>query len=272
MSYTENINEAKDYIQKRFKKPIDLAIVLGSGLGPLADMIENPIIIPYQEIPHFKQSTVAGHSGKLYIGQLGNKNILAMQGRVHYYEGYTMSEITLPIRVFAALGIQKIILTNACGGIGENLNPGDIAYIKDHLSFFCPSPLRGTNLDDFGPRFCDMTDTYTPALIEKALASAKETGIELKESIYAYFPGPQFETPAEIRALKTLGASTVGMSTVPEAIVASHSGMDILGLSLITNKAAGLSDKHLSHNDVQETAAQASEKMIKLVHQIIIRL
>lgn len=272
MSYLKNIQEAKDSIQAHFNKPIDLAIVLGSGLGPLADLIESPVILPYQDIPHFKTSTVAGHAGKLYIGQLGDKNILAMQGRLHYYEGYSMADITLPIRVFSALGIRKIILTNACGGISDNLNPGDIAYISDHLSFFCPSPLRGPNLDDFGERFCDMSDTYTPALIDKAVQAGKETGMTLKASVYAYFPGPQFETPAEIRALKALGASTVGMSTVPEAIVARHCGMDILGMSLITNKAAGLTAQHLSHNDVQETAAKASEKLIKLVHEIIVSL
>lgn len=267
--YIDDIHEATRFIQKKINTNIDVAIILGSGLGPLADEIKDPLIIDYHEIPHFPTSTIEGHEGKMYIGQLAGKTILAMKGRVHYYEGYSMREVTFPIRVLASLKIQKLILTNACGGIDESLNPGDIAYITDHLSFFCPSPLRGDNLDEFGPRFKDMTHIYTPDLITCAIQASEVTHIAIKPSIYAFFPGPRFETPAEIRALKALGATSVGMSTVPEAIVARHSGMDILGISLITNKAAGLSTCELSHQDVQETAAMSSQKIITLTKNII---
>lgn len=270
--YSDAIHEATRFIQKRFPKPIDTAIVLGSGLGPLADLIEDPVILDYHEIPHFPTSTIEGHEGKMYLGTLGDKTILAMKGRVHYYEGYDMKEVTFPIRVLALLKVKQLILTNACGGIDDSLSPGDIAYLTDHLSFFCPSPLRGLNLDEFGPRFKDMSEIYTPALIEKALAASQATGIPIKPSIYGFFPGPRFETPAEIRALKTLGATSVGMSTVPEAIVARHSSLPVLGISLITNKAAGLSASKLSHQEVQEAASQASQKLVTLIHQILITL
>lgn len=270
--YSDAIHEATRFIQKRFPKPIDTAIVLGSGLGPLADLIEDPVILDYHEIPHFPTSTIEEHEGKMYLGSLGDKTILAMKGRVHYYEGYDMKEVTFPIRVLALLKVKQLILTNACGGIDDSLSPGDIAYLTDHLSFFCPSPLRGLNLDEFGPRFKDMSEIYTPALIEKALAASQATGIPIKPSIYAFFPGPRFETPAEIRALKTLGATSVGMSTVPEAIVARHSSLPVLGISLITNKAAGLSASKLSHQEVQEAASQASQKLVTLIHQILITL
>lgn len=269
MQYIDQINEAADFLRPYISQPIDLAIILGSGLGPLADQIKAPKIIPYKEIPHFPTSTIAGHAGCLYLGTLGNKTILAMKGRVHYYEGYDMKEVTFPIRVFSKLNIQKLIVTNACGGIRDDLKPGDLAYLTDHISLFCPSPLRGPNLDEFGPRFCDMSEVYDHEMIKVALDASKTTGITIKPSVYAYFKGPRFETPADIHAYRVMGADTVGMSTVPEAIVARHCDMNVLGLSLITNKAAGLSDQKLSHQEVQEMADLASKKFVTLVTEII---
>ena len=266
--YTK-INEAYEYIHSRYDGKIDIAIILGSGLGPLADEIENPIIIDYQDIPHFPVSTIPGHEGKLYIGTIANKTVCAMKGRFHYYEGHDMDIVTLPIRVFAKLGIPYLFVTNACGGIRDDLNPGQITLISDHIGFMAPSPLRGPNLDEFGPRFKDMTEVYSKQLQEIAKNAAKKTNVSLKEGVYCFFKGPMFETPAEIRALKAIGADMVGMSTVPEAIVARHSGMTTLGISLVTNKAAGLGQSELNHQEVMETANQAEVNLVKLVKQII---
>lgn len=266
--YTK-INEAYEYIYSHYNKPIDMAIVLGSGLGPLANEIQNPMIIDYQDIPHFPVSNLSGHDGKLIIGTLNNKTVLAMKGRFHYYEGYDMDIVTLPIRVFKKLGIEKLILTNACGGIRDDLNPGQIMVISDHIGLFAPSPLRGPNLDEFGPRFKDMTEVYSHKIGQLAHKIADEYQISLKDGVYAFFKGPMYETPAEIQAYKALGADAVGMSTVPEAIVARHSGMTTLGLSLITNKAAGLSQNELNHQEVIDTAHQAEENFVLLVKEII---
>lgn len=266
--YTK-INEACQYIQSVYNQPIDIAIILGSGLGPLANEIENPIIIDYKDIPHFPASTIAGHEGKLYIGQIEGKTVCAMKGRFHYYEGHEMDIVTLPVRVFAKLGIQYLFVTNACGGIRDDLNPGQITLITDHIGFMAPSALRGPNLDEFGPRFKDMTEVYSKKLGEIAKAAAHKTNVSLKEGIYCFFKGPMYETPAEIRALKTIGADMVGMSTVPEAIVARHSGMTTLGISLVTNRAAGLGNSELNHQEVTEAANKAGEDLVKLTKQII---
>lgn len=266
--YTK-INEAANYIQSVFNRPIDIAIVLGSGLGPLANEIENPISIDYQDIPHYPVSTLAGHDGKLIIGTLEGKTVVAMKGRFHHYEGHDMDIVTLPIRVFKKLGIENLVLTNACGGIREDLNPGQIMVIKDHIGLFCPSPLRGPNLEEFGPRFKDMTEVYSKRLGTLAHAIADENNISLKDGVYAFFKGPMYESPAEIMAYKALGADTVGMSTVPEAIVARHSGMTTLGISLITNKAAGLGASELNHQEVVEAANKAEKDLVTLVKGII---
>jgi len=266
--YTK-INETTAYIQTLYEKPIDIAIILGSGLGSLADEIENAIIIDYHDIPHFPVSTLVGHEGKLIIGNIGHKTVLAMKGRFHYYEGYDMDIVTLPIRVFRKLGIQKLILTNACGGIRDDLDSGQIMLISDHISLFAPSPLRGANLDEFGPRFQDMTEVYSKEVRKIAHQVADENDICLKEGIYAFFKGPMYETPAEIRTYRALGADAVGMSTVPEAIVAKHSGMTTLGMSLITNKAAGLGKSELNHAEVVEVAHRAEKKLVTLVKNII---
>ncbi len=266
--YTK-INAACDYIRSKFPGKIDIAIVLGSGLGPLANEIECPTVIDYKDIPHFPAPTLVGHEGKLIIGKIGEKTVCAMKGRFHYYEGHDMETVTLPIRVFARLGIGKLILTNAAGGIREDHNPGTIVLIRDHISFFCPSPLRGPNMDEFGPRFKDMTEVYSRAAGDIARAVAAEHGIALPDGIYTFFHGPQFESPAEIQAIKAMGGTLAGMSTVPEAIVARHSGMSTLGLSLVTNKAAGLSTQELSHEEVMETAAIAEKNLVALVRGII---
>ena len=265
----ERIQETAAFLKGKMHTQPETAIILGTGLGSLAGEITEKYEIRYEEIPNFPISIVEGHSGKLIFGKLGHKDIMAMQGRFHFYEGYDMQKVTMPIRVFSALGIKNLIVTNACGGVRDDLNPGQIVIISDHLSFMMPSPLRGPNLDDFGPRFKDMTDVYTSTLRSLAFESAKKVNVDVKEGVYCFFKGPQFETPAEIRAFKTLGADMVGMSTVPEAIVARHSDMKILGISLVTNKAAGLSSNELNHIEVMEAANSAEERLVKLVKQIL---
>jgi purine-nucleoside phosphorylase len=269
MNYREIINESTSAIAEFIGTTPDIAIILGSGLGPLADEIEHAREISYTEIPHFPPSTVPGHEGKLIFGTIAGKTVIAMKGRFHYYEGHEMDIVTLPIRVFAKLGIKNLIVTNAAGGIRDSFHPGTIMIINDQISLFCPSPLRGPNLDEFGPRFKDMTEVYANDLIKLANASAQKVGVPVENGIYSYFRGPQFESPAEIRAIRTLGGDATGMSTVPEAIVARHCGMSTLGISLITNKAAGLSSNQLNHNEVMATAANTENNMILLVKQII---
>ena len=266
--YTK-INEAANYISSIYNKPIDLAIVLGSGLGPLANEIENPIVIDYKDIPHFPVPKLVGHAGQLIIGNIGEKTVVAMKGRFHYYEGYPMDIITLPVRVFKKLGIENLILTNACGGITEGLNPGTIMAIRDHVGLFCPSPLRGPNLDEFGPRFKDMTEIYSKEKQAILHDVAKENNINIASGVYGFFRGPMYESPAEIMAYKALGCDTVGMSTVPEAVVARHSGMTTLGISLVTNRAAGLGASELDHAEVVEAANKAEKDLVTLVKGVI---
>lgn len=266
------INNAAEYIADSINFTPEIAIILGSGLGPLADEVQSPVVIKYSDIPGFHSSTVKGHAGELVCGMVSDKKVIVMSGRFHYYEGHDMDAVTLPIRVFAKLGIKKLIVTNAAGGIKPSLNPGSIMLITDHLSYMCPSPLRGPNLDEFGPRFKDMTEVYTKEYIEAARMTAKEHNIPVDEGVYCFFRGPQYETPAEIRGIAILGADAAGMSTVPEAIVARHCGMKILGISLITNKAAGLSSTELSHSEVTATAKKAELNMVTLVKNTISRL
>lgn len=263
------IDEAAAYIKSRIDFTPETAIILGSGLGPLAGEIKDPVVMKYSDIPHFKASAVAGHAGELIAGTIEDRKVLVMNGRFHYYEGHSMETVTLPIRVFAKLGIGNLLVTNAAGGIADRLDPGTIMLITDHLSMMCPSPLIGANLDDFGPRFPDMTHVYTPELLDIARHAAAACDINIEEGVYCYFRGPQYETPAEIRAVRALGADAAGMSTVPEAIVARHCGMRILGISLITNKAAGLGGGSLSHTEVNETAGSSEEKIVRLVHRIL---
>lgn len=265
-----NYNNATQFIKEKIGDKVpEAAIVLGSGLGALKEDIQNKIVIPYEEIPDFPISTVEGHAGELIIGELSGKTIIAMNGRFHYYEGYDIKQTVFPIRVFALLGVKNIILTNAAGGINTNIKEGSFMVINDHLSFFAKSVLRGKNEDEFGVRFPDMSEVYDKEQREKMKTIIeKHTGTVL-EGVYAYMKGPAYETPAEIRALRTLGADAVGMSTVPEAIVARHSGMKVVAVSCITNMAAGVSNKKLSHEDVKETADRVKGEFKEIIKEYL---
>lgn len=261
-----NYNDTVTFIKEKIgdKKP-ETAIVLGSGLGVLKEEIEEKIVLKYKDIPNFPISTVQGHAGELIIGKLSGKEIIAMNGRFHYYEGYDIKQTVFPIRVFALLGIKKIILTNAAGGINLSYKPGDFMVVNDHLSFFAESVLRGKNEDEFGVRFPDMSEVYDKEEIKKMKEIIKKhTGTAI-EGVYAYMKGPSFETPAEIRALRTLGADAVGMSTVPEAIVAKHSGIKVVAVSCITNMAAGVTNNKLSHEEVKETADRVKNQFKEII-------
>lgn len=264
--------ETADYIKARIPDIPETVIVLGSGLGMLADELENKIIMDYEDIPHFPVSTVRGHAGKLIYGLLNYTPVLVMSGRFHYYEGYDISQVTFPVRAFAKLGIKNLLLTNAAGGINLNYVPGDLMLIKDHINFSGVSPLRGKNLDEFGPRFPDMSNVYDNDILMIVEDACAELGITVNEGVYAYLQGPNYETPTEIKALRTLGADAVGMSTVPEAIVARHCGLKVAAISCITNMAAGILPKPLSHDEVKETAEFASRKFVNLVKLTVIAL
>lgn len=239
----EQIKESAQYLRERFRSIPETALVLGTGLGYFAERLENKEIIPYGDIPHFPVSTAPDHAGRFVLGSLGGKDVWIMQGRIHYYEGYSMDEVVYPIRVMKLLGVQNLLLTNAVGSINLDYQVGDLVMISDHIKFFNDTPLRGQNIDEFGPRFNDMSHAYSKRLRTLAGNIAKEEKIPLREGIYAYMPGPCFETPAEIRMLRLLGADVVGMSTVPEVICAAHAGMEIFTLSFVTNLAAGLLDE-----------------------------
>lgn len=258
--------ESADYLSSRLRGFVpDVAMVLGSGLGFLGDMVEDAIVIPYGDIPHFKVSTAPGHAGQLVCGTLSGKKVAVMQGRMHHYEGYSFEEVSYAVRVLKLAGCSTLIVTNAAGCVNREWNVGDIMLITDHIKFFLESPLRGENLPQFGTRFPDMSRVYTPELREVARQSAAELGLPLREGVYCYFPGPQFETPAEIRAFRALGGDAVGMSTAPEAITAAHAGMSVLGFTLLSNMAAGILDKPLSGEEVNATAEASRGKFSKLI-------
>jgi purine-nucleoside phosphorylase len=263
------IEEAAQAIRKIHSEKPGTCIVLGSGLAPMVNRCQIEAEIKYSDIPYFPISTVPGHEGVLLVARVGETLTYMMNGRFHYYEGYSTQEITFPYRVLSFLGVRNLILTNAAGGINPGMNPGDLMVIRDHLSMFCESPLRGPNMDSFGPRFPDQTHVYNPAFIETLLNISEKKNIPLHMGVYAYMRGPQYETPAEIRALKLLGADAVGMSTVPEAIVASHSGLRVLAISCITNLAAGITDMPLSHIEVLEVGAAASDRSILLLEEFL---
>lgn len=271
------IEEAATAVRALTRYQPTIGLVLGSGLSGLADEIESPDIIPYEKIPHWPVSTVQGHSGRLVIGKLQGKIVLAQQGRSHFYEGYSQAQITLPIRVMRALGIQTVILTNAAGGINRDFNPGDLMLIKDHLNFVGiagSNPLRGPNDDSVGPRFPDVTHAYTPELRDLVKQTAVALNIHLQEGVYAYVAGPSFETPAELRFLHMIGADAVGMSTVPTVLVAAHAGMRVLGISSITNKAIldPSSGAEVSHEEVLETGKVIVPRLTKLLQGILPQL
>lgn len=261
----QRVKESGSFIKEKIQRAPDIGLILGSGLGSLADELKNPVVINYSEIPNFPISTVEGHDGELVFGELEGKSILCMKGRFHYYEGYALEEVTLPIRVMSYIGIKNLIVTNAAGGINLGFKPGDLMIISDHINISGLNPLRGPNMDEMGVRFPSCTNVYTKEIRQIAKKAVKEIGIELQEGVYAYCPGPTYETPAEIRAFRVLGADAIGMSTAPETVVAVHCGMKILGISCITNMASGILDKPLSHEEVFETAMKTKEKFIKVI-------
>jgi purine-nucleoside phosphorylase len=252
--------------------PPRIAVVLGSGLNELADRLPDGVAIPYERIPHFPRPTVAGHQGKVIIGNLHGTSVLMLQGRFHYYEGHDLETVTFPVRVLQQLGVGSLILTAATGGIREGLRPGDLVVLSDHLNLLGVNPLRGPNDDRLGTRFPDMTEVYSARLRMIAREEAGRLTIGLSEGVYACMPGPSYETPAEIRGLRTLGADVVGMSTVPEAIVARHAGIEVLGIALVSNAAAGVLGTPITHEEVLEAGRDAAPRLAALIERVVARL
>jgi purine-nucleoside phosphorylase len=279
MTYYDEVTEAAAFLRVMFDVLTPrIGIVLGSGLGAVADAASPLVTVPYREIPHFPQSTVEGHSGKLIAGQIGKVPVVVMQGRVHSYEGYTPKEVTFPMRVLGMLGVRAVVLTNAAGGIQEGYSVGQLVALGDHVNQMGWNPLTGPNDERFavrkgaGLRFFDMTEAYSRRLRGLAREAAAEEGFALEEGVYLATPGPCFETPAEIRAFRTLGATLVGMSTVPETIVARHMGIEVLGISCVTNLAAGLGTTQLSHEEVSETGKKVEKRLAGLITKIVPRI
>lgn len=266
------IEKAADVLRQRMPASPAIGLILGSGLGVLADEIEEAVRIPYEEIPGFPVSTVEGHAGRLVYGRLEGATVVAMQGRFHYYEGYSLREVTFPVRVMKALGVRELIVTNAAGGINERFQPGDLMVISDHINLLGTNPLIGPNDPELGPRFPDMTEAYSRRLRQLAKDAAARLGIRLHEGVYVANTGPSYETPAEIRMIRALGGDAVGMSTVPEVIVARHAGMEVLGISCISNLAAGMTDAPLHHDEVVETAERVKADFLRLVKAIVAEL
>ena len=268
----DRIEAAAHFLQHKVEVHPRVAVVLGSGLGGLAERLVDPLTIPYAEIPHFPTATVHGHRGNLVVGRLGSTPIVAMQGRFHYYEGHDLDAVTLPVRVLRAFGVKTLILTAATGGIRADLRPGDLVCLADHLNLIGSNPLRGINDDRLGLRFPDMSRVYSSELRKVAAEEAARLGTGLGEGVYACLPGPSYETPAEIRMLRTLGADVVGMSTVPEAIVARHAGLDVLAFALVTNAAAGLTGQAITHDEVIEAGREAGERLAALIEAVVGRI
>ncbi len=265
----DKINRSIKYIDSLVDFSPDVGIILGSGLGDYVDSIDKTLEIPYEDIPELPVSTVPGHKGCFVLGKRANKNLMIMQGRIHLYEGYTMKKITLPLRIMIKKGIRALIITNAAGGINRGFKPGDLMVITDHINLMGDNPLIGPNLESFGPRFPDMTEAYDKELINTALAVGRKLGIDIKKGVYAGLKGPSYETPAEIEMLRRMGADAVGMSTIPEVIVARHSGIKTLAISCISNMAAGIMDKPLSHQEVVDTAKKIRPQFVKLLNGIV---
>ncbi|HVG35053.1 MAG TPA: purine-nucleoside phosphorylase [Pyrinomonadaceae bacterium] len=268
----ERAEHAARTIRARFTEDLRIALVLGSGLGAFADDLEDAVGIPYDEIPGFARSTVEGHAGRMVLGRVGGVALAAMQGRFHYYEGYALEEVVFPVRVLGLLGIKSLVLTNAAGGVNVSFEQGSLMIISDHLNLMGVNPLRGRNDERFGSRFPDMSEVYSRAYQEIAAEEGRALNIELRRGIYAALSGPSYETPAEIRMMRTLGADAVGMSTVPEAIIARQMGINVLGLSCITNMAAGVFDQPINHEEVIETGARVHETFKELLRRVIPRL
>lgn len=249
-----------------------IAVILGSGLDGLTDKMTNLTMISFSDIPHFIKPTTVGHQGAFYFGKIEGKSLLVMKGRFHYYEGYPLSDVTFPIQVMAVLGIKTLIISNACGAVNKKFKAGEMMLINDHLNLVGNNPLIGPNNEDLGPRFPDASNIYSRRLIEKAYQFAKQHQIHLNEGVYAWWSGPSYETPAEIRMIRLLGADAVGMSTVPESLVASHAGIEVLGIACLTNMATGITDNKLTHEEVLQAAKKISINFGKLVYDLVLSL
>lgn len=269
MEQMKTILEAKEYITKMINVQPELGLILGSGLGDLADEIKDPFTIPYADIPNFPISTVAGHAGELIIGALEGKIVMAMKGRFHYYEGYSIQDIILPVRVMKTLGVKTLIVTNACGGMNPDFHAGDLMLITDHINFMWNNPLIGPNIDEFGSRFPDISRAYTKELLDLGKRVASNLGIEVRSGVYCGISGPSFMTRSELRMLRQWGADAVGMSTIPEVIAAAHMSMDVLGVSCVTDMAIADELEPINHNIVMNMANQAKPKFTKLLKGII---
>ena len=273
MEYTlEYFQKSVDYIRQFVPWTPEVAIVLGSFLGPFTEAIEDPVVIDYGDIPNFLVSSVEGHAGKLIFGSVAGRRVVCMSGRFHFYEGYDFEQLVIPVRVFKLLGARVTILTNAAGAVNAGYRPGDVMIVSDHIKLNGSSPMRGKNVDAFGPRFFDVSRMYTPELRALARDCAGGTGLNVHEGVYMFFPGPQYETPAEIRAARILGADAVGMSTVTEALTAAHCGMPLLCLSVMTNMAAGVLDQPLTSEEVLETAGIVAGRFSGYLRNIIERI
>ncbi len=270
MTYTyEYFQKSADYLKEKIDFVPEIAIVLGSCLGPFSQEIENPIVIDYADIPNFLVSTVSSHAGKLIFGEVCGKKVVCMSGRFHSYEGYDFEQLVIPVRVLKLLGVKTLILTNAAGAVNTDYHPGDIMLISDHIKLNGASPMRGSNVDEFGPRFFDVTNMYTPELRKIAMECAEGTDLTIHEGVYMFFPGPQFETSAEIRAAGILGADAVGMSTVTEALTAAHCGLPLLAVSVMTNMGTGILNRPLSAEEVDETAKTIEHRFSEYMKKIV---
>jgi len=272
MKLADRINETTEVIKKYTNKNYEPGIILGTGLGGLVKDIQNPVEIDYAELPHFPLSTVESHNGKLIFGEINGKNVVVMQGRFHYYEGYSMQQITYPIRVFHRLGVKYLLVSNACGGMNPEYRRGDIMIMKDHINLLGDNPLIGKNEDEFGPRFPDMSEPYSNELIELAEEIANENGIKVHKGVYVAVPGPNLETRAEYRFLRNIGGDVVGMSTIPEDIVAVHQGTKVFGISIITDECFPDTLKPVSLSEIIEAAASTEPKMTLIIKELIKRI
>ncbi|WP_397378570.1 purine-nucleoside phosphorylase [Paenibacillus sp. YYML68] len=268
----QQMKEAADYIRSHYSEQPEIGLILGSGLGVIAELVEDVVTIPYENIPHFPVSTVEGHAGELLLGTVGGRRVLLMKGRFHQYEGYGVETVSFPVRVMKELGVEKLLVTNAAGGVNMEYEPGDLMVIRDHINFTFRNPLIGPNVNELGVRFPDMSEAYSRRLREVAKSVAEEQGLQLREGVYFGLLGPSYETPAEIRMIRTLGGDAVGMSTVSEVLLARHAGIEVLGFSCISNMAAGILDQPLSHEEVIETTERVKQTFLKLILGIIPRM
>ncbi len=268
-THYDQVKASADWLQERLPEHPEVALILGSGLGALCEDFDEPLGFDYADVPGFPESAVVGHEGRLVFGYLSGKPVLAMQGRVHYYEGWSLRELTFPVRVFGVMEIEKLLVTNSAGGSNPDYEPGDLMVITDHLNLTGVNPLRGENDERFGPRFPDMSYAYDPEVRKTILDAADALGYEVKQGVYAGMSGPSYETPAEIKMVQVLGGDAVGMSTVPEVVVANHMGIKIGGISCITNYAAGISDAKLDHSEVKEVASRVRDKFCSLVEKTV---